>query len=92
MLESSPPMGGSPCGRLLTTRTATAPAFCAFFTFSVKKQLPRSTTAILPAISAALTSASQPRFGASDPSRTTASSPVTPTRSTGGPNWAVCTA
>src|SRR5215471_15174923 len=53
MLESLPPIsGGGLPGTLLTTTTATAPAFCAFFTFCTKVQAapagPRSTRATLP--------------------------------------------
>src|SRR6266567_5293548 len=45
---SEPPIGIGLPAALLTTTTPTAPAFWAFLTFTVKLQLPRSTSAIRP--------------------------------------------
>ncbi|MFO1222864.1 MAG: hypothetical protein U1E90_07200 [Burkholderiaceae bacterium] len=79
-------------GALSATITARAPASCAFFTFTVKAQLPRSTTATLPATTAALASSSgrQANPRPSGWSITLASADAMNVRwSIGGPNSAV---
>src|SRR5918996_1793238 len=97
---SVPPMAiGSPA-TLLAMMTATAPAFCAFFTFTVNVHAgaggggpPRSITAILPATSAAFVSGLQPSVvdgpSALAGSSATTTAPETPVAVTGGPNAAL---
>src|SRR5882762_2967313 len=55
MVGSAPPKpaGGAPAA-LSATTTAIAPAFCAFFTFTMNPQVPRVTSAMLPATAPAL--------------------------------------
>ena len=59
IVASSAICGGAPT-TLFTIRRAIAPAFCALSAFVLKVQVPRSTTAIFPATSAALVKAEQP--------------------------------
>jgi len=82
-----PPIWMTPGVTLLTTMTPTAPAFCAFFTFTVKLQLPRSMRASLPDTDAAFVSAVQASAGAAG-----ATFAVVPPGETAGPNSAVPTA
>src|SRR5579863_5017381 len=96
MVGSVPPRpaGGDP-GALSAMMTPTAPAFCAFFTLTVKAQVPRSMSAMLPATAAALVSAVQASV-VSGPAALAASSATTtlwgpggvPLGVTAGPNVA----
>jgi hypothetical protein len=71
---------------VLTTITATAPAFWAFFTFWTNVQVPRSRSAIAPA--GKPTSGSQPSVVMSTPSFTSTTSPLTPASGGSGPKEA----
>src|SRR5215213_7765150 len=77
--------------------TAIAPASCTILAFCVKPQVPRSTSAILPATAAALVKAEQASVvagpAASDASAAATTGPVTPAaligvpQPTAIPNW-----
>src|SRR5918994_179959 len=88
IVGSVPPMAPGSPGTLFTTITPTAPAFCAFLTLTVKPHVPRSTTAMLPATSAAFVSGLQasvvdgPASSAGSSAATT--SPETPVGVGGG--------
>src|SRR6185295_9697793 len=89
------PAGGLPA-TLSTTTTAMAPAFWAFLALTTKPQKPRSTTAIFPAMAAALVIGEQPSKavppgaggGGSIGSMACARTPVTPSAVRAGPNCA----
>jgi hypothetical protein len=71
---------------LLAITTATAPAASAFCTFCRKGQVPRSTSATVPAGKA--TSGPQPSLGFAPPSSTRTIGPAVPALVAGGPNRA----
>ena len=81
-----PPIANGSPGTLFATTTATAPAACAFSTFCVKGQLPRSTSAIAPA--GKPTSGLHPSDGSELPSLTRATLPATPATGASGPKLA----
>jgi hypothetical protein len=95
--ESAPVIPGGIVGRLLVgtfpMMTPSAPASCAFFTFTVKLQVPRSMNAMLPEIAPAFVSAEQPSVllgpapSAGSNARTTLA--VIPGDDNGAPNTAV---
>ena len=60
MVGSAPPIEPQVPALEFAITTPTAPAFCAFFTFTAKPQVPRSMMAILPATAAVLVMAEQP--------------------------------
>jgi len=78
MVASVPPMARKAWPAVtLRMSTPTAPAFWAFLTLAVKVQVPRLTSAILPATSAGLVTAPQPSPRSPAPVRcTSARSPV----------------
>jgi hypothetical protein len=93
IVGSLPPIVIGGPATLLATITATAPAFWAFFTLTVKVHAgaggggePRSTSAIAPA--GKPTSGWQPSVGLALPSFTRTTSPATPVRVGSGPNAA----
>ena len=76
---------------LLPTTTPIAPASWAFLVFVLNEQIPRSTSAILPAIAAAFTNGVQPLEvdgSAAPSSASTMSAVFGVTEVTAGPNWA----
>src|SRR6185503_12948148 len=92
MVGSAPPMVPNAPAALLATITDVAPAFWAFFTFTTKPQVPRSTRAILPAIAPALVKGEQASVVVGDPGTAGSSActtlPVIPAGGTGEPNSA----
>ena len=76
MVGSAPPIEPQVPVDELAMTTPMAPAFCAFFTFTAKPQVPRSMMAILPATAAALVMAEQPSV-VSGPAASAASSATT---------------
>jgi len=76
MVGSAPPMAPHTPVALLTITTPVAPASWAFFTLTVKPQVPRSIIAIFPATAAALVIAVQPSL-VSGPETSAASSAAT---------------
>ena len=88
MLLSAPPIviiESRP--NVFATIAAIAPAFCTFFTFTVKSHRPRSMSAIMPASDPGI--ASQALVVGSVPSLASARSPVTPCTVGGAPQPAV---
>ena len=87
------PAGGEPA-TLSAKSTAMAPAFCAFFALTTNPQVPRSTSAILPAREFVIGEQASVVDGpaASAGSMPRAICPVTPGDDRGGPNCAVPTA
>ena len=64
IVGSEPPRpGGGLPATLSTITTAIAPTFCAFLTLTVKLQVPRSISAILPEMAAPFVIAEQPSVG-----------------------------
>src|SRR5690349_854763 len=87
MVASAPPSpGGGEPAALSAAITAMAPASCAFFTLTVNAQVPRSTSAILPAT--LLMMGSQASVVAPVPSLASTTSPVTPVALSCGPKLA----
>src|SRR6185503_5297556 len=87
---SEPPIGfGGRPAALFAIITAIAPAACAACAFNTNVQLPRSISAMLPAIAPAFVIASQPSFALAPPaSDTNTTEPVTPPTVIGPPNAA----
>ena len=88
IVGSEPPGGWMPAA-LFAISSAVAPAACAASAFSTNVQVPRSISAMLPAIAAPLTIASQPSLtSGAVPSSTSTTLPVMPPAVIGGPNAA----
>src|SRR5216684_2881748 len=84
IVESAPPRGGMLDTTLSAMITAVAPAICAFFTFTVKVQVPRSIRAMCPVMALAFVMALHPSAG-----RDAAMVPLIPATVRWGPNAAV---
>ena len=86
---SVPAMSGGGPAALLTMMTPIAPAACAASALITNEHVPRSMSAILPAICAALVSALQASFAGATPSTARMTWPVTVDAPGAGPKSAV---